>query len=204
MLEELSSKEKLIRDHFSIVKDDLALFNGVFSGNLMVINLEPVSAPLLSNTSNVQSTDECGSLHHQRLGHVSDKYLRMMAGKDSVLGLDSTGFPNTNCEIRPLAKNTKIPHSGTRPRARTFLENIHVDLSGIQRCKGLDLESYYILFCDDHSSFRHIYPLKSKRKEEVFDVFKSYIALVERQTGCNVIQFTLDGGGEFINSILDE
>lgn len=194
---------KSSREHFSVVKDDLALFNGVFSGNLVVINLEPVRVPLNSSSSSVQASDVCGSLHHQQLGNISNKYLKVMVGKESVLGLKSSKSLDPSCDVCPLAKNTKIPHSGTRPQAPNLLNNIHVDLSGIQRCKALNLEMYYILFYDDHLSLRHIYPLKSKITEEVFNVCKSYIALVKRHTGFNVIQFTLDGGGEFINSIMD-
>lgn len=70
------------------------------------------------------------------------------------------------------------------------------------RTKGLRNEAYYILFCDDYSTYQHIYPLKSKEKCEVFDVFMMYIAVTERQTGSRVIQFTLDQGGEFVNDLL--
>lgn len=190
-------------EHFSLVKDDLAVFNGVFSGNLMLLDLIPVSPMTYPHTSSV--TNDHGSLVHQRLGHLSDKYLRGMKSKESVVGLDDVGTEGIGkCTICPLSKSTKIPHSSTRPRALRFLENVHVDLSGINRCKGLNQEMYYAMFCDDFSSFRHIYPLKSKTKEEVFRVFQTYIAHVERQTGCQLRQFTLDGGGEFVNSTMSE
>lgn len=190
-------------DHFSLVKDDLAVFNGMFAGNLMLLDIIPVSPQLQSKASTV--TDYCGTLHHQRLGHLSDKYLKLMKSRSSVDGLDDLVVnQNVKCDICPLSKNTKTPHSGTRPRARRFLENVHVDLSGINRCRGLDQEMYYIMFCDDYSNYRHIYALKSKTKEEVFTTFQIYIAHVERQTGCLIRQFTVDGGGEFINSIMSD
>ena len=70
------------------------------------------------------------------------------------------------------------------------------------RTPGLMKESYYILFTDDFLSYRHIYPLMTKSKEEVRDVFMAYIAKSERQTGCSLKTFTLDRGGEFVNSLL--
>lgn len=62
----------------------------------------------------------------------------------------------------------------------------------------------YIMFSDDYSSYKHIYPLRYKCKDEVISAFKTYIALAERQTGCKLKQFTPDGGGEFINSAMEE
>jgi hypothetical protein len=79
---------------------------------------------------------------------------------------------------------------------------VHVDLSGIYQINGLGNENYFILFCDDYSSYKHIYGLTSKTKEEVFDKFKSYIAVSERQTGCKLKQITLDRGSEFVNNLL--
>lgn len=105
-------------------------------------------------------------------------------------------------EVFLLSKYKQLPYKHTWARSLCCLENIHVDLSGIIWHKGLNSESYYILFCEDFSSYQHIYPLKSKEKMEVFVVFKCYIAMVERKTGEKVKQFTLDWGGEFINDTL--
>lgn len=58
-------------EHFSLVKNDLAIFNGVFAGNLMLVNLDPVS--YVGESYESANTDACGSVHHQRLGHISDK-----------------------------------------------------------------------------------------------------------------------------------
>lgn len=107
-----------------------------------------------------------------------------------------------HCKICSLSKNTQLPYNHSRPRAKRFLENVHTDLSGIMRVKGMSNELYYILFCDDYSSYRHIFPLRSKTKEEVHEIFRTYIAVAERQTGAKVIQFTLDRGGEFVNDLL--
>lgn len=106
------------------------------------------------------------------------------------------------CEICLLSKGAKIPHNYTRPRATQHLENVHVYLSGIMPTQGLKNESYYILFTDDFSLYRHIYPVMTKSKEEVHEVFMADIARAERQTGCSVKTFTLDRGGEFVNSLL--
>lgn len=63
---------------------------------------------------------------------------------------------------------------------------------------------YYILFCDDHTSYRHIYFLSDKTKESTFEIVKSYIAMAECQTCSRLKQFTLDRGGESLNDLLGE
>lgn len=125
-----------------------------------------------------------------------------MCRQNSVEGCDIVGSTTRNCNICKLAEGTKLPFGHTRPRATSFLQDVHGDLSGIIRHKGLFNESYYILFTNNFSSYCHIYPLSDKTKEETFEVFKLYIAMSEQQTGCKLKQFTLDCGGEFVNSLL--
>lgn len=190
--------------NFSLVKGSLALFNGyVGKDHLMHLELKPVS-PRVSITSPV-ATNVTSSLVHRQLGHVSDQYLSQMCRNGSVEGLGAdVAVEKCICVTCLKSKGRKLPHNHTRPRAKRFLENIHVDLSGIIRTKGLKNENYYILFTDDYSLYRHIYPLVSKTKEEVLAVFRTYIAVAERQTGCSVKTFTLDRGGEFINNLMME
>ena len=51
-------------------------------------------------------------------------------------------------------------------------------------------------FIDDHSCKHWVFSLKSK--DEVLDVFKSFQALVERQTGKTLKCIRSDNGGEYI------
>lgn len=107
-----------------------------------------------------------------------------------------------DCETCSLSKNHKIPHSSTRPRATRHLENVHFDISGIIRVRGLNHEMYYTLFCDYFSLYRHIFFMKDKTKETVFEIFRAYISLSERPTCKMLKQFTPDRGGEFVNDLL--
>lgn len=187
---------------FSLIFKGEALFNGVFAANsLMYVALEPVSQITVLAASST-STEDLSHLLHRRLGHLSSRYLKMMGKHGSVDGLSENLPAVVDCETCSLSKNHKIPHSSTRPRASSHLKNVHVDLSGIIRTKGLSNEMYYALFCDDFSSYRHIFFMKDKSKETVFDVFKDYIALSERQTCKMLKQFTIDRGGEFVNDLL--
>lgn len=52
------------------------------------------------------------------------------------------------------AKSQALPSTGTRPRATSFLENVHVNLSGIIRTPSINDIMYFILFRDDYSFTR--------------------------------------------------
>lgn len=189
---------------FALVKNSLALFNGCIHENgLMNVVIEPVRPLSPTSTGSLQSSAHvCSSVLHRRLGHISKKYIDSMLKHGSLDGVSVSLNDVEDCDVCHVSKNTKLPFNHTRPRALKFLENVHVDISGINQIKSIAKESYYILFCDYYSSYCHIFGLIDQSKSEVHAVFKKYIALVERQTGCKLKQFTLDRGGEFVNHLL--
>lgn len=189
---------------FAMIKGDLVLFNGVFCGNLMLLGLEPVSLSDSSISMESQQRANGCDLQHRRLGHLNYNYIKLMSKGNMADGICGSPSPNSPCNVCAKSKSRKLPFSGTRPRATKFLQNVHVDLSGINRVKGLFNEQYYILFCDDYSTYCHIFPLTTKCKEKVFLVFVEYLAAVERQTSQKLRQYTLDNGSEFINTVMDE
>lgn len=121
---------------FSLVYKNEALFNGIFTpNNLMFVTLESVShfSGHQFNTTEV----ELMNLQHRRLGHISKRYLKSMIKHGSAEGPERGLDELKHCTICSLSKSHKLPHSGSRPRAKRPLENVHVDLSGIIRVKGI-------------------------------------------------------------------
>lgn len=163
----------------------------------------------ISSLSSTQSRNQLTLLKlHYSLGHPSKEYMKRMMRMgflEDVIPRDlKTNEMEivSRCPVCPLAKGHRLPFSSTRPRADTFLENVHVDLSGIIRTTAVNKEEYYVMFTDDYSSYRVTYGLPDKTSETVFNCFVKFIAYSERQTGKKVKMFSLDGGGEFINSLL--
>lgn len=196
---------------FSMFCNGRRLFDGFFSGNLMFIRLLNVNSnknvsiisPSIPPVGYVADSDQSILLLHKRLGHVHQQYLRRMIEKGSVDGIAKiTGKP-FDCISCTKSKPQSLPFSKTRPRANEFLQNIHVDLSGIVRNESVNHTSYFILFTDDFSSMRFIYTLPSKIKEAVFPVLESFISYAERQTDRHVKSFTLDCGSEFFNTLFE-
>ena len=99
--------------NFALVKGNLALLNGyIGNDNLMHVQITPVSNH--SSTMNAHSTNVSPSLIHRRLGHVSDRYLKLMCKHESVDGeMDLENLGECKCEICLLSKGTKIPHNHT-------------------------------------------------------------------------------------------
>ena len=57
---------------------------------------------------------------------------------------------------------------------------------------------YFLTFIDDYSRRTSVYFLKLKSK--VFNMFLAYKALVEKQSGHQIIKLRSDNGGEYFNN----
>jgi hypothetical protein len=60
---------------------------------------------------------------------------------------------------------------------------------------------YFLTFIDDFSRKTHVYILKAK--EEAFEKFKQYKALVENEIGHKIKVLRFDNGGEFVSKKFD-
>ena len=94
------------------------------------------------------STDT--SLWHRRLGHMSEKGMKMLLSKGKLLKLKSIDFDM--CESCILGKQKKVSFlkTGRTPKAEK-LELVHTDLWGPSLVASLRGSRYYITFIDDSS-----------------------------------------------------
>lgn len=179
----------------------------------MFVGLDPVSHTTSSTQQAVQTykpkLNQLAILKlHYSLGHPSKEYLVRMwrlglTGRKLPEGTRSSDFDVINkCRICPLAKNHWLPFKGTRIRARYYLQNVHLDLSGIFRTPSTAKDHYYVLFTNDYSGFKVEYGSRTKNAEDVFEIIKDYIAYSERHTKRKLKKLSIDGGGEFLNDIL--
>jgi transposase InsO family protein len=75
------------------------------------------------------------------------------------------------------------------------LDLIHYDVCGPMSVQSFSGISYYVLFIDDYSRKTWIYFLKTK--DEVFERFKEFRALVENQIGRRIMVLRSDNRGEY-------
>ena len=94
------------------------------------------------------STDT--SLWHRRLGHMSEKGMKMLLSKGKLPKLKSIDFDMCESCILGKQKNVSFLKIGRTPKAKK-LELVHTDLWGPSPVASLGGSRYYITFIDDSS-----------------------------------------------------
>ena len=145
------------------------------------------------------STDT--SLWHYRLGHMSEKGMKMLLSKGKLLELKSIAFDMCESRILGKQKNVSFLKTDRTPKAEK-LELVHTDLWGPSSVASLGGSRYYITFIDDSSRKVWVYFLKNK--SEVFETFKKWKAMVETETSLKVKCLRSDNGREYIDGGFSE
>ncbi|MBE2321325.1 DDE-type integrase/transposase/recombinase, partial [Solirubrobacter sp. CPCC 204708] len=136
------------------------------------------------------------NLWHNRLGHMSEKGMKVLLSKGKLPGLKSVEFDLCESCIFGKQKKVSFLKSGRVPKSQK-LELVHTDLWGPSPITSLGGSRYYVTFIDDSSRKVWVYFLKNK--SDVFDTFKKWKALVETETGLKLKCLRSDNGGEYID-----
>lgn len=141
-------------------------------------------------------------LWHLRLGHLNFGGLKLLSTKNMVKGLPHIDHPDEVCEGCILGKHHRPSFSKEiRWRASRLLEIVHTDVCGPLNPVSTGGNQYFLTFIDDYSRKTWVYFLK--RKSEVFEIFKEFKTLVERQSGCYIKVLRSDQGGEFTSDLFE-
>ena len=73
---------------------------------------------------------------------------------------------------------------------------------GPMQTLSLGESKYFFIFVDDYSRMTWVYFLKEK--SEVFECFKQFKVLVEKQSGCSLLTLRTDCGGEFTSTYFND
>lgn len=171
-------------NRFEVRLNGSRLLHGSIQDGIFILSVT-IGTPSSSINSARPQTDV--TLLHRRLGHLNDRYLRLMVPHLHAL---------PTCSTCLLCKHHRLPFAGKIPRPTYVLQVVHSDLSGRISPASLNGGRYYLKFTNGFSKFKHIFILQSK--SEAFSVFKNYKTLVENQTGCKIKRLVNDGGGEYM------
>ena len=116
------------------------------------------------------------SLWHRRLGHMSEKGMKMLMSKGKLPKLKSINFDMCESYILGKQKMVSFLKTSKTPKAGR-LELVHTDLCGPSLVAFLGGSMYYITFIDDSSRKVWVYFLKNK--SDIFETFKKWKAVVE-------------------------
>jgi hypothetical protein len=133
-------------------------------------------------------------LWHQRLGHMSEKGLKVMHSLGKLPKLKSVNIDF--CENCIFGKQKRVSFkTGGRTLRNEKLELVHTDVWGPAAVSSIGGKSYFVTFIDDHSRKVWVYFLK--QKSEVYEVFKKWKAMVENETGLKIKKLRSDNSGEY-------
>ncbi|GJX06269.1 putative RNA-directed DNA polymerase [Tanacetum coccineum] len=158
---------------WKVTKGSLVVARGNKRGSLYLVKVP-------SNRINA-AIDGRGNatLWHQRLEHMSEKGMKILASKGRIPDLQKAvvGF----CEPCVLGKQKKVSFVKSRnTRKLQRLELVHTDVYDPTSVASIGGSRYYVTFIDDSSKKVWVYFLKNK--SEVFNTFKKWKAAVENET----------------------
>lgn len=171
---------------WKVTKGNLVVARGKKRGSLYMIADEDMVA--------VTEAVNNSTLWHQRLGHMSEKGMKLMAAKGKLSSLKHVDVGV--CEHCIFGKQKKVSFSraGKTPKVEK-LELVHTDVWGPAPVESVGNSRYYVTFIDD--STRKVWVYFLKNKSDVFSVFKRWKTEVENQTGLKVKSLKSDNGGEY-------
>ena len=138
-------------------------------------------------------------LWHRRYGHIGEQNLKNLASGELVEQFDyntsrSIGF----CESCIGGKQHRTPFDNSSRQTSELLELIHSDVCGKISEKSVGGAQYFLTFTDDKTRYTWVYTLKTK--DQVFECFLAWKALVEKATKRKVRTFRTDNGGEYTST----
>ncbi|KAI3668905.1 hypothetical protein L6452_40122 [Arctium lappa] len=172
-------------------------------GNFVVMNGEQAENNLFHLVGDTVSSDACVAdssrnldatrLWHLRLGHTSEKNLEILR-KRKLIAVD-TPTSLDFCSECVSGKQTRVSFGAGKHNTNGILDYVHTDVWGPSSTHSLSGSKYYVTFIDDFSHKLWVYVIKLK--SDVFEIFKTWLALVEVETGRKLKVLRSDNGGEY-------
>ncbi|KAK7576778.1 hypothetical protein V9T40_013064 [Parthenolecanium corni] len=164
------------------------LASGTVTNDLyfMTFHVKPVEANITESVSY--------SLIHRRFGHLNKKSLLKLKS-ENVINF-SGEIPNL-CDSCVRGKQSQMPYESSNSSCSRPLELIVSDVCFVEQKCYLGYK-YFVTFLDVFTHFSMVYLLKSK--DEVFEKFCEYEALVTAHFNSKIVSFLSDNGTEYVNS----
>jgi transposase InsO family protein len=147
-----------------------------------------------SKSAMTHAIENVCELWHRRLAHINYKALpyicKVVTGLPELKG-DHKGV----CNGCAQGKNINNPFLKRDKKTEGVLELIHSDVCVPMPSSSISGYVYYVSFNDDYSRKTWIYFLKTK--DEVFNKFKEFKALIENLSERKIKTLRSDNGGEY-------
>ena len=139
---------------------------------------------------------------HKKLGHPNPVVLSHLLKNGFLSNKSIIPDSSFHCSVCKLAKSKTLPFRSNAHHADKCFDIIHSDVWGISPILSHAKYKYFVTFIDDYSRFTWIYFLRSKN--EVFSMFKTFLAYIENQFHTCIKILRTDSGGEYISAAFQE
>ncbi|GKB21958.1 ribonuclease H-like domain-containing protein [Tanacetum coccineum] len=173
------------------LKKERILKTGSESGGIYLFDMNKSNYTGQSNM--VMSFHVSKLLWHNRPGHPADQVLYVLK-KDLNIS-DNTFVPM--CDVCQRAKQTRETFPLSDHKSKTLGELVHLDLWGPYRVHNREGCRYFLTIVDDY--FRDVWVYLVKTKDEVFDVFVSYLNLIHNHFNVKFKIVRSDNGTKLVN-----
>ena len=149
------------------------------------------------NVAEHRSQETKENIWHRRYGHLGVQSLKKLAKDKLADGFDyNTSREIEFCEPSAEGKHhrSQFPAGGGK-RSEEPLGLVHSDVCGKMSAQLLSGGEYFLTFIDDKTRYVWMYVLK--RKDQVFEQFLEWKALVEKSIGRKLKVLRTDSGGEY-------
>ncbi|CAH9105587.1 unnamed protein product, partial [Cuscuta europaea] len=192
-LDEQGYENHFSRGTWKMSKGILTIARGHVCGTLYKSHLRICTDSL--NIAEEASQD----LWHLRLGHIGEKGLTTLM-KKNLINIDKNVAPGP-CSHCLFGKQHRVSFSYTSTKRSELLSLVHSDVCGPFKVESLSGSRHFLTFIDDASRKVWVYFLITK--DQVFECFKTFHILVEREIGKKLKCLQSDNGGEYTSKVFD-
>jgi transposase InsO family protein len=171
-------------------------------GDMNSAKLYVLRGSTLSGIAAAVIPDEPGktNLWHMRLGHMSEHGMAELHRRDLLDGCNLSKFEF--CEHCIFGKHKRVKFNASVHTTKGILDYVHADVWGPSRKTSLGGANYMLTIIDDYS--RKVWPFFLKHKSDVFDAFRKWKVMVEKQTEKKVKLLRTDNGMEFCSTVFND
>ena len=131
---------------------------------------------------------------------MSEKGLQILSKKSLISFAKGTTIKS--CNYCLFGKQHKVSFKTSSERKSNILDLVYSDVCGPMEIESIGGNKYFVTFIDDASRKLWVYILRTK--DQVFQVFPKFHALIERETGRKLERLRTDNGGEYTSREFEE
>nr|GEV78141.1 hypothetical protein [Tanacetum cinerariifolium] len=142
-------------------------------------------------------------LWHRRRSHLNFDYINLLSKKDIMIGLPKLKYVKDQlCSSYELSKAKRSSFkSKAVPSSKGRLNLLHMDLCGPMRVASINGKKYILVIVDGYS--RYTWTLFLRSKDEMPEVLKEFLTMIQRNLQAPMITVRTDRGTEFLNKTLN-